>query len=71
MLYTGGFRDEERVLVNAGLGRRPLARVSVGAGPGRSGSTLRVLVEALVGREGRGQHVGWDEQRPGEALRRV
>jgi hypothetical protein len=67
MLYAGGLRNEERVLVNAVLGRLPGARVSVGAGRGRGRATLRVL----VGREGRGQHVGWDEQRPSEALRRV
>jgi hypothetical protein len=61
VLYTGGFRDEERVLMNAVLGRRPVARAGVGAGCRRDRATLLVPVEVLIGRGGRGQHVGWDE----------
>jgi len=71
VLYAAGFGDEERVLVNAGLGRRPLARASVRAGQGRGRPTLLVPVEVLIRREGRGQHLGRDQQRTGDALRSI
>jgi hypothetical protein len=58
MLDAGGLGDEERVLVNAGLGRRPRVR----AGQGRGRPTLLVPVEVLIGRDGRGQHLGRDQQ---------
>jgi hypothetical protein len=71
MLSTSGFGDEKRILVNSVLERRAVAGVTVDADPGRRRATLVVISWRLAGRDGRRQHVGWDEQRPGEALRSV
>lgn len=68
--YASGVGDEERVVLSAGLGRCPIGRAGVD-GRGRFRAALLVPVDLSFRRRGRAQHLGWDQERAGEALWRI